>query len=113
MTELEKQLHTSEKEIYMDNLGTEDVSKESDEDENDSDSHSSCSSVSGSAHEDADTKFCVLHKWLLSVMQQTVDSSDDSTLERIIQECRDKEKEINNTKEMFSMRQLKKNVTLW
>ena len=75
MTELEKQLYTSEKEIYMDNLGTEDVSEESDEEENYSDnSHSSCSSMSGSGHEDADTKFCTLHKWLLSVMQQTVDS---------------------------------------
>lgn len=46
MKELEKQLCSSEKEIDLINLETEDVSGESDEDESDSDSHSSSSSSS-------------------------------------------------------------------
>ena len=108
MKELEKQLCSSEKEIDLINLETEDVSGESDEDESDSDSDSdsdshssSSSSRSRSAHEDADAKFSTLYKWLISVTQQAIDSSDGSNLEKMIQDCKKKQKEINNTKDRY------------
>ena len=100
MKELEKQLCSNEKEIDLINLETEDVSGESNEDESDSDSHSSSSSSrSRSAHEDADAKFSTLNKWLISVTQQAIDSSNGSNLEKMIQDCKKKQKEINNTKD--------------
>ena len=100
MKELEKQLCSSEKEIDLINLETEGVSRESDEDE--SDSHrSSSSSRSRSAHEDADAKFSTFYKWLISVTQQAIDSSDGSNLEKMIQDCKKKQKEINNTKDRY------------
>ena len=100
MKELEKQLCSSEKGIDLINLETEDVSRESDEDESDSHSSSS-SSRSRSAHEDADAKFSTFYKWLISVTQQAIDSSDGSNLEKIIQDCKKKQKEINNTKDRY------------
>jgi hypothetical protein len=101
MTELEKLLGTSEKEIDLSDLVTDVVDSESDEEESDGDSQDSSVSESSSIQKDADEKFNTFYKKIVNLAKQTVESVDDSTLDKIVQDLSKKHKELNNTRDRF------------
>jgi hypothetical protein len=101
MTELEKLLGTSEKEIDQGDLLTDVVDSESDEEESEGDSQDSSVSESSSIQKDADEKFNTFYKKIVNLAKQTVESVDDSTLDKIVQDLSKKHKELNNTRDRF------------
>jgi hypothetical protein len=99
MIELEKQLESNEKEIHQCELQTGNIEEESDDDE--SDSQSSSVSEGSLAHEDTHDRFASLFKKVLNMAQQTVESGDELTLDKVVLDLSKKQKELNETRDKF------------
>ena len=98
MIELEKQLESIEKEIDHELL-TGNVKEESEDDE--SDSHESSVSEGSLGHEDTHDRFDSLCKKVRNMAQQTLESGDEASLDKIVMDLSKKQKELDKTRDKF------------